>query len=110
MVDHNFIFASLDSKAPNTARKVHLRRLYDIFQVCVQRQDYARARRAWAVLARCKEFDWMPMWTTGLLLLRGSSPSEIPLEKVEFLRTMMLQSTGEVCNLVLSSDIVLTAI
>ena len=98
MVDHNFIFASLDGKAPNTARKVHIRRLYDIFQICIQRRDYARARRAWAILARCKEFDWMSMWTTGLLLMGGSPGEEVPTEKLEFLRTMMLQNTGEVCR------------
>lgn len=96
MVDHNFIFASLDGKPPNTARKVHIRRLYDIFQVCIQRKDYVRARRAWAILARCKEFDWMSMWTTGLLLVGGSPGDEVSSEKLDFLRRMMLQNTGEV--------------
>ncbi|KAF6762175.1 hypothetical protein DFP72DRAFT_1002018 [Ephemerocybe angulata] len=95
MPDHTFLFASLDSKPPNTARKVHIRRLYDLFQVSIQRQDFTRASRAWAILARCKEFDWMSMWMTGFLLLRGSSSDDVPQEKLEFLRTMLLQQTGQ---------------
>ncbi|TFK43690.1 hypothetical protein BDQ12DRAFT_718885 [Crucibulum laeve] len=95
--NHNFLFASLDSKAPLTARKVHIRRLYDILQLCIQRKDPRRAKRAWAVLARCKEVRWSSMWKTGLLLLGENIDDELPSapRKVEYLRTMMLHHTDE---------------
>ncbi|KAK2466089.1 hypothetical protein APHAL10511_001731 [Amanita phalloides] len=83
--NHNFIFTSLQSKGPLTARKVHIRRLYDILQLCIQRQDYSRARQAWAILARCKEIQWMSLWITGLLL---ADPEK---EKVDYLRSLMLR-------------------
>ncbi|TFK28885.1 hypothetical protein FA15DRAFT_583830 [Coprinopsis marcescibilis] len=90
--DHVFLFASLGSKDPSTARKVHIRRLYDIFQLSVARRDFQRARRAWSILVRCKEVDWAAMWTTGLLLL-GDAPQddECSTLKLDYLRAMMLQ-------------------
>ncbi|KAL5527691.1 hypothetical protein ACEPAG_6492 [Sanghuangporus baumii] len=48
---------------------MHIRRLNDILHLSIERGDFSRARRAWAILARCKEFDWATMWRTGLLLL-----------------------------------------
>ncbi|KAF8631621.1 hypothetical protein AX15_002363 [Amanita polypyramis BW_CC] len=90
--DHTFLFASLQSKRPFTARKVHIRRLYDLLQLCIHRQDFVRARRAWAILARCKEVQWRTLWTTSLLLvgtgLHGVDSGE---EKVHYLRALMLQ-------------------
>lgn len=37
----------------------------------------------------------MSMWMTGFLVLRGSSSNDVPQEKLEFLRTMLLQQTGQ---------------
>jgi len=106
--EHTFLFASLDSKPPSTARKVHIRRLYDIFQVTLQRGQIDKARRAWAILSRCKEIDWRKMWTTGLLLLKSEGDRRVEgdmnteredngvkQEQLEFLRAMMLQNPGE---------------
>src|SRR5271155_1968405 len=67
--DH-FLFA-LPGATRNTsnARKVHIRRLNDILQLCLQRNDALRSKRAWAILARCKEVSWMEMWTTAVHIL-----------------------------------------
>ncbi|KAI0832575.1 hypothetical protein BC628DRAFT_329807 [Trametes gibbosa] len=96
---HSFLFSSLNSKQPNTARKVHICRLFDILQLCVQRHDWQRARRAWTILLRCKEVDWKTMWKTSLLLLgrpdetAGYNTSET--DKVSFLTVMMRQHPEE---------------
>lgn len=102
--EHSFLFSSLDSKQPNTARKVHLRRLFDVLHLCIQRHDWPRARRAWAILARCKEVDWKTMWRTSLLLL-GEGESDATThapdtdgDKVGFLTVMMRQFPEEVSN------------
>ncbi|KIM91107.1 hypothetical protein PILCRDRAFT_59492 [Piloderma croceum F 1598] len=94
--EHTFLFASLGDKKPTTARKVHIRRLYDLLQLCLQRHDLPRARRAWAILARCKEVDWKTMWTTGVHLLgEDTNTSESNASRLEFLRAMMLQHPEE---------------
>ncbi|KAF8351600.1 hypothetical protein F5887DRAFT_875492 [Amanita rubescens] len=91
--DHlDFFFSSLQSKQPRTARKVHIRRLYDILQLCIQRQDFTRARRAWAILARCKEIQWKSLWMTSLLLVGdGLHDVDSSKDKVNYLRSLMLQ-------------------
>lgn len=96
--NHNFLFASLDSKPPRTAREVHIRRLYDILQLCIQRNDMPRAKRAWAILVRCKEFRWEKHWTTGLCILNenGVSTENMP-QRIEYLRAMMLRDIDKVC-------------
>lgn len=95
--DHIFLFASLDSKQPLTARKVHLRRLYDILELSIQRQDFERAKRVWAILARCKEINWKALWSTGLHILGMNEANESSLDtSVEYLRTMMLQYPDDV--------------
>ncbi|KXN89564.1 RNA polymerase I-specific transcription initiation factor rrn11 [Leucoagaricus sp. SymC.cos] len=90
--DHNFLFACLDSKPPPTTRKVHIRRLYDVLELCIQRNDFARAKRAWAILVRCKEFRWEEHWTTGLYILNEdkTSTENIP-QRIAFIRAMMLR-------------------
>ncbi|KIL70210.1 hypothetical protein M378DRAFT_156290, partial [Amanita muscaria Koide BX008] len=95
--EHDFLFASLDSKPPPTARKVHIRRLYDVLQLCIQRQDYARAKRAWAILVRCKEVRWKSLWTIGLLLVGDNADmSGNHEEKVDYLRSLMLHHLNDV--------------
>ncbi|KAM6496029.1 hypothetical protein JOM56_008735 [Amanita muscaria] len=94
--EHDFLFASLDSKPPPTARKVHIRRLYDVLQLCIQRQDYARAKRAWAILVRCKEVRWKSLWTIGLLLVGdNTNMSGVHEEKVDYLRSLMLHHLND---------------
>lgn len=98
--DHSFLFSSLSSKQPTTARKAHIRRLFDILQLCVQRHDWVRAKRAWAILVRCREVDWKAMWTTSILLLQADDPdaggAQSNAERVRFLGVMMRQHPDEV--------------
>lgn len=92
--DHQFIFAIPGGVRPTTARKVHVCRLYDILQLCIQRHDLERARRAWSILVRCKEIHWKIMWRTGLVILNEASNSvgtQQDDERLEYLATMMLQ-------------------
>jgi RNA polymerase I-specific transcription initiation factor RRN11 len=98
MADHIFKFALLESKPPRTVRKIHIRRLYDILHLCMQRGDFVRARRAWSILIRCKEIDWKPMWMTAVHLLgnNGAEFANNSAEKVELLRAIMLQHPEEV--------------
>ncbi|KAH9850733.1 hypothetical protein C2E23DRAFT_734510 [Lenzites betulinus] len=99
--EHAFLFNPLNSKQPQTARKVHIRRLFDILHLCVQRHDWQRARRAWTVLLRCKEVDWKTMWKMSLLLLgrpdenTDFDPPETDSDKVNFLTVMMRQHPEE---------------
>ncbi|KAJ3551413.1 hypothetical protein NM688_g4720 [Phlebia brevispora] len=94
--DHSdlFIFAIPGGKRPTTARKTHICRLYDILQLCIQRNDLERARRAWSILVRCKEINWKLMWRMGLTILsegRDNSSAERDGKHLEYLSTMMLQ-------------------
>ncbi|TFY78723.1 hypothetical protein EWM64_g5293 [Hericium alpestre] len=88
-----FLFSSLDGKTPLTARKVHIRRLYDVFQLCVQRHDRPRARRAWSILVRCKEVDWKDMWKSCLFILGDGQISAAGERdrRAEFLRMLLLR-------------------
>lgn len=96
--DHlDFLFASLHSKRPRTARKVHIRRLYDVLQLSIQRQDFTRARRAWAILARCKEIQWKSLWMTSLLLVGdGLHDVDSSKDKINYLRSLMLRHLDDV--------------
>jgi len=95
-----FLFAPLNSRQPLTTRAVHIRRLYDLMQLCIHRQDWARATRAWTIFARCKEVSWMAMWSTGLLLLAAEAGEEYRTPKqLEYLRTMMLRYPADVSTI-----------
>ncbi|KIJ70146.1 hypothetical protein HYDPIDRAFT_77876 [Hydnomerulius pinastri MD-312] len=95
-IDHTFLFSPPEDRPPFTSRRVHLRRLYDVLQLSLQRGDTQRARRAWAILARCKEVSWKTSWTLsiGLLDHYGDRTESNPT-KVDYLRTMMLQFLEE---------------
>ncbi|KAJ6539554.1 hypothetical protein B0H19DRAFT_960679 [Mycena capillaripes] len=88
-----FIFApTFDTKNPSTARKIHIRRVYDVMQMCIQRNDLERATRAWTILAHCEEINWRTMWSTSVhILAENLNDYEKSPKKVEFLRLMMLQ-------------------
>lgn len=98
--DHIFLFASFNCKRPISSRKVHLRRLYDILQLCIHRQDFERAKHVWAILIRCKEVDWKALWTIGLHILGANESTDGKMEvSIEYLRTMMLQYPDDVRSL-----------
>ncbi|KAJ7498713.1 hypothetical protein FB451DRAFT_1202811, partial [Mycena latifolia] len=58
-----------DAESPRTARNVHIRRVYDILNVSIQRRDLTRATRAWTILAHCKEVNWRVLWSTSVHIL-----------------------------------------
>jgi RNA polymerase I-specific transcription initiation factor RRN11 len=95
-----FLFAPPDARTPHSAAKVHMRRLYDILQLCIARGDLPRARRAWAILARCHGFDWKQLWRTGVHLIDPGDTVEggegDQAERVEFLRSVLQQHPEEV--------------
>lgn len=96
-----FLFASPGEKAPSTARKVHLRRLRDVLHLSIQRGDHLLARRAFGLLARCPEIEWVAIWKFGLIILATNSPPGNILgtaKHIDFLRIMMLQHPEEVRN------------
>jgi len=96
---HHFLFASLGSKPPPDARKVHVKRLYDILHLSIQRSDFARAKRAWAILIRCKEFRWEEHWTTGLHILNeGKTITENIPQRTQYLRIMILRDVDKVSS------------
>ncbi|TFL00554.1 hypothetical protein BDV98DRAFT_569201 [Pterulicium gracile] len=90
-LDHKFICASPNDALNNplTARKLHIRRLFDVLNVCLQKRDLKRAQRAWCILARCKEVDWMALWPTALAIL--SDDFDRTPRQVDFIRSLMLQ-------------------
>ncbi|KAI0750952.1 hypothetical protein C8Q80DRAFT_1099889 [Daedaleopsis nitida] len=98
--EHSFLFNHSNWKHPKTSRKLHIRRLLDILQICIQRGDWDRARRAWAILARCREVNWKSMWRTSLLLItQGTNfdvdDAQMNEDKVRFLSVMMRQHPDE---------------
>lgn len=66
-----------------STRKAHFRRLYDIYNIALQRNDLHQARRAYAILVRCKEFDWAANWRSGLEMvnLRDNEEEEDSIDQ-----------------------------
>ncbi|EKM59258.1 uncharacterized protein PHACADRAFT_85783 [Phanerochaete carnosa HHB-10118-sp] len=89
---YKFLFAYPSAKQTLSARKVHIRRLYDILELSLHRNDLARAKKAWAILVRCKEVNWKAMWRTGALLIGKSEDSATTArDRLGYFATMMLQ-------------------
>ena len=78
-----------------TDRQYHIDKLIDILFYSAHAGDIARAKRAWTILLRCKEFDWKSNWTVGILLLHeredGSDNSEVVFNYIR--RFMLSQKT-----------------
>ncbi|KAK0205713.1 hypothetical protein IW262DRAFT_1453441 [Armillaria fumosa] len=87
-----FLFHSLDVGPRLSARKLHICRLYDVLELSLLRNEFSRARKAWAILARCKEMHWTTMWTTAVRVLGDETFDEHDSsKKIAFLHEMMLQ-------------------
>ena len=68
-------------------------------QLSVQRNDLPRALRAWTILSRCKEVDWMTMWPLAVHLLGGQDPHGAANSlQIDFLRDAMLHIPNDVCT------------
>jgi RNA polymerase I specific initiation factor len=100
-----FLFASPDGRGSSSARRVHLRRLYDILHLSIQRGDLLLAQRSFALLSRCEDVEWAAIWKFGLIVLAAADqpPGDVNLllgtpnqKHFEFLRVMMLRHPEEV--------------
>jgi hypothetical protein len=100
-----FLFASPDGRGSSSARRVHLRRLYDILHLSIQRGDLLLAQKSFAILSRCEDVEWAAIWKFGLIILAAADqpPGDVnmllgtPNQKhFEFLRVMMLRHPEEV--------------
>jgi hypothetical protein len=65
----NHIFDFDDSSIRSSAAHVYIRRLFDVLQLSIARHDAVRARRAWAILIRCEEVKWKPLWRLAVQVL-----------------------------------------
>ncbi|EJT98158.1 hypothetical protein DACRYDRAFT_83901 [Dacryopinax primogenitus] len=75
-----------DTTRPHrSSREFHLSRTVDILHLSLQRGDIPRAQRAWAILVRCKEFDWRAQWRIGLAVLQGGEQRRIDYLQKAFL-------------------------
>ncbi|KAK4686329.1 RNA polymerase I-specific transcription initiation factor RRN11, partial [Tremellales sp. Uapishka_1] len=54
-------------------RRIYIQNLTDLLHVCLLRGEVERAKRAWAILIRCREVDWKSRWYWGLELLSATS-------------------------------------
>jgi RNA polymerase I-specific transcription initiation factor Rrn11 len=91
---------NLSLEPTSSARNFHIRRLQDILQLSVQREDFSRAKRAWAILARCTEVDWITIWETGLSVIgkatdqsfeEHDTPRMGNRERLDYLKIVMLR-------------------
>ena len=92
---------NLSLEPTSSARKFHIRRLHDILQLSIQRNDLARAKKAWAILARCDEVDWINIWETGLAVTGKATDQSFAeqsdalrmgnRERLEYLKIVMLR-------------------
>lgn len=99
----DFIYAFPDNEKfkPTSSRKTHILRLNDLLHLFIERGDLQRARRTWAILIRCKEFDWNTKWRTGLFLISDpkSSRQSEGQAKIDFLKKLMRRYPNEVKSL-----------
>lgn len=55
-------------------RKLHIRRLFDLLQLCLLRRQSDHARRIWSILVRCREVDFAMLWDLGLHIMQLPHP------------------------------------
>lgn len=60
-----------------STRKSHFRRLYDIYNVALQRGSLEQAKKAYSLVVRCREIDWAANWRSGLEMV------ELPASSLE---------------------------
>ncbi|OAV90621.1 hypothetical protein PTTG_05026 [Puccinia triticina 1-1 BBBD Race 1] len=56
-------------------RKFHIRRLFDLLQLCLLRRQHDQARQIWSILVRCREVDFPALWDLGLRVMNLPHPS-----------------------------------
>ena len=97
--NHQFLFSLLSVRSADSARKVTIRRVYDVCMHSLCLGDVERARKAFGILLRCKEFDWKASWSLAIYMLNAHDPERDDtyfLSQVEHLRSLMLQDPTQV--------------
>ncbi|KNZ56938.1 uncharacterized protein VP01_2282g3 [Puccinia sorghi] len=56
-------------------RKFHIRRLFDLLQLCLLRRQHHQARQIWSILVRCREVDFAMLWDLGLRVMHLPHPT-----------------------------------
>ncbi|WRT70617.1 uncharacterized protein IL334_007615 [Kwoniella shivajii] len=54
-------------------RKRWIQNIIDLLHSCLLKGDIERAKRAWAILVRCREVNWKSRWYWGLLILSSTN-------------------------------------
>lgn len=97
--NHQFLFSLLNLRSADSARKVTIRRVYDVCMHSLCLGDVERARKAFGILLRCKEFDWKASWSLAIHMLNAHDPERDDtffLSQVEQLRSLMLHDPTRV--------------
>ena len=97
--NHQFLFSLLNLRGADSARKITIRRVYDVCMHSLCLGDVDRARKAFGILLRCKEFDWKASWSLAIYMLNAYDPERdnaFFLGQVEQLRSLMLQDPTRV--------------
>lgn len=92
--NHQFLFSLPNLRGVGSARKVTIRRVYDVCMHSLCLGDVERARKAFGILLRCKEFDWKASWSLAIYMLNAHDlerDDAFFLNQVEQLRSLMLQ-------------------
>ncbi|WVF67923.1 hypothetical protein IAT40_002685 [Kwoniella sp. CBS 6097] len=77
-----------------SVRRRWIQNLVDALHFCLLKGDLERAKKAWAILIRCREVDWKARWHWGLLIL-SSSGSSSDSTRNGFQYTQMSQYTQD---------------
>jgi len=99
--NHRFLFSLPNLTNVDSARKLTIRRLYDVCMHSLCLGDTYRARKAFGILLRCKEFDWKASWSLAIYMLNAHDPKrddDFFLGQVERLRSLMLQDPTRVSH------------
>lgn len=97
-----FLFDSLSSRTSLSYRQEFFRTVYDILHLSLLRRDLPRARKAWAILIRCSEFEKDAIevhWRIGLDLMawERDDPASKERQRIEYLRGVMVRTRTQVC-------------
>jgi RNA polymerase I-specific transcription initiation factor RRN11 len=98
---NTFLFDSLSSRTSLSYRQEFFRTVYDILHLSLLRRDLPRARKAWAILIRCPEFEKDAIevhWRIGLGLIAWGQDDSASKERqrIEYLRGVMVQTRTQV--------------
>lgn len=91
-----------------SSRRRHICLLNDLLHLSIERSEWDKAARAWAILARCPEVDWKEMAKVGLILIGkrdggtddGDEPREdFGAQRIDYLKSLMLRNPEKVLRL-----------